>query len=108
MGVLRLSLRIPGARSLKDKRRVVAQFRDRLRARKNLSVAEIGHREEHGSAILAVASVSSDQRLLRSVLDQCAHDVSTWRGATVVDTWIEVQRPWDGDAQSQYDEFLNG
>ncbi len=108
VGVLRLSLRIPGARSLKDKRRVVAQYRDRLRAKKNLSVAEVGHHEEHGNAILAVASVSNDQRLLRSILDQVAHDVGTWRGATVVDTWVEVQRPWDADAQSQYDEFING
>jgi uncharacterized protein YlxP (DUF503 family) len=31
VGVLRLSLLIPGARSLKDKRRVVAQLRDRPR-----------------------------------------------------------------------------
>ena len=96
------------ARSLKDKRRVVAQYRDRLRARKNLSVAEVGHHDEHGSAIMAVASVSNDQRLLRSVLDQVAFDVGTWRGATVVDTWVEVQRPWDSDAQSQYDRFVDG
>jgi len=108
VGVLRLSLLIPGARSLKDKRRVVSQFRDRLRSKKNLSVAEIGHLEDHGSAILAVASVSNDQRLLRSVLDQVAHDVGTWRGATVIDTWVEVQRPWDAGAQSQYDGFING
>ena len=51
---------------------MVAQYRDRLRAKKNLSVAEIGHHDEHGSAIMAVASVSNDQRLLRSVLDQVA------------------------------------
>lgn len=108
VGVLRLRLSIPGARSLKDKRRVVAKYRDRLRAKKNLSVAEVGHYDEHGSAIMAVASLSNDQRLLRSVLDQVAHDVGTWRGATVIDTWVEVQRPWDAGAESQYDEFING
>jgi len=106
VGVLRLSLQVPGARSLKDKRRVVGQFRDRLRARKNLSVAEVGHLEDHGRAILAVATVSNDQRFVRSVLDQCAHDVGTWRGAIVVDTSVEVHRPWDGGTQSQYDEFF--
>lgn len=87
---------------------MVAQYRDRLRAKKNLSVAEIGHHDEHGSAIMAVASVSNDQRLLRSVLDQVAFEVGSWRGATVIDTWVEVQRPWDADARSQYDRFVDG
>ena len=87
---------------------MVAQYRDRLRAKKNLSVAEIGHHDEHGSAIMAVASVSNDQRLLRSVLDQVAFEVGSWRGATVIDTWVEVQRPWDADARSQYDRFGDG
>ena len=87
---------------------MVEQYRDRLRAKKNLSVAEIGHHDEHGSAIMAVASVSNDQRLLRSVLDQVAFEVGSWRGATVIDTWVEVQRPWDADARSQYDRFVDG
>ena len=92
VGVLRLVLGFP-APDLKDKRRVVAQYRDRLRARKNLSVAEVGHHDEHGSSVMAVASVSNDQRLLRSVLDQVAFDVGTWRSVLVVDTWVDVARP---------------
>ena len=108
VGVLRLALRVPGSRSLKDKRKSVAKVRDRLRSRKNLSVAEIGHLEDHSRAILAVATVGNDQRLIRSTLDRIVHDVSTWRGALIEDTSIEVQRPGDASFESQYDEWKQG
>ena len=108
VGVLRLSLRVPGSRSLKDKRKSVAQVRDRLRAKKNLSVAEIGHLEDHTRAVLAVAMTSNDQRLLQSTLDRVAHDVSTWRSAIVEDSTIQINRPWDVSLKNQYDEYITG
>jgi hypothetical protein len=108
IGVLRLVLRVPGARSLKDKRRAVAQIRDRLRARKNLSVAETGHLEDHQHAILSVAMVANDQRFVRSQLDQVAHAVSSWRAALVVDATIQANRPWDAAPENQYDDFIDG
>ena len=108
LGVLRLSLRIPGSQSLKDKRRAVGQIRDRLRSKKNLSVAEIGHLEDHHHAVLAVALVANDQRFIRSALDKIAHEVSTWRSALVEDATIQVNRPGDDSAQNQYDDLING
>ena len=104
VGVLRLALRVPGSRSLKDKRKSVAQVRDRLRSRKNLSVAEIGHLEDHSRAILAVSLVGNDQRFIRSALDRIVHDVGTWRSALIENTSISVQRPGDAGSESQYDE----
>ena len=102
VGVLRLSLRFPGSRSLKEKRKPVAQIRDRLRSRKNLSVAEIGHLEDHSRSILAIALVANDQRLVRSILDQIVHDVASWRNALIEDSSITIQRPEDGNLESQY------
>lgn len=108
VGVLRLALRVPGSHSLKDKRKSVAQVRDRLRSRKNLSVAEIGHLEDHSRAILAVAMVGNDQRFIRSALDRVVHDVGSWRAALIEDTSIQVQRPGDASFESQYDEWKKG
>src|SRR5439155_15492856 len=43
VGVMKLSFHLPGARSLKDKRQVVRSFRDRVRARLDVSIAEVEH-----------------------------------------------------------------
>ena len=105
VGVLRLALRVPGSRSLKEKRKPIAQIRDRLRARKNISVAEVGHLEDHSRCILAVAMVANDQRFIQSSLDQIIHDVGSWRGALIEDSTITIKRPEDVTLESQYDEW---
>lgn len=60
VGVSRLVIQIPGARSIKDRRRVVKSFKDRLRARLPVSVAEVGDAERLNLATLGVAVVSGD------------------------------------------------
>ena len=45
LGLLHLEFRIAGASSLKDKRRSVKSFKDRLAARRNVSVAEVEDRK---------------------------------------------------------------
>ena len=102
VGVLRLGLYVPGARSLKDKRRVVASVRDRLRARHGLSVAEVGHLDDHLRAIMAVGMVSNDPRHLRSVLDQIASDLQNWCEARIESASVEVLRPFGGGAAEDW------
>ncbi|MAY80319.1 MAG: hypothetical protein CL930_05970 [Deltaproteobacteria bacterium] len=108
IGLLRLGLRVPGSRSLKDKRRAVSQIRDRLRARHNLSVSETGHLEDHGRAILCIALVANDRRFVQSVLDGIAHEVGQWRAALVENASVVTFRPGDESDESQYDEWTNG
>jgi len=45
VGVARIVVQIPGARSLKDRRGVVRSYKDRVRARLRISVAEVGDAE---------------------------------------------------------------
>jgi uncharacterized protein len=97
VGVLRLSLVIPTARSLKDKRRVVSRIRERLRAKKNLSVAEVGHLESHTRAILAVCLVSNDPRNVRSQLDALAHEAERLVPGAVSGRTVSIFPPPDSD-----------
>lgn len=60
VGVLRITFHIPHARSLKDKRAVVRHFRDRVRARHSVSVAEVGAHDVIQTAIFGVAAVGPD------------------------------------------------
>ena len=50
VGVLRFSLEIVGARSLKDKRSVVRSLKDRVQSRLRVSIAEVGAGRASGSA----------------------------------------------------------
>jgi len=103
VGVLRLQLHVPGSRSLKDKRKAVVQVRDRLRARHNLSVAEVGHLEDHKRAVLTCVMVANDSRFLRSALDSIAHQVGTWRAANIEDVAVQLMRPHDERGPGHYD-----
>lgn len=66
---LRLSVQVPGARSLKDRRRAVLSFRDRVHARHGAIAAEVGWLEEPTRAVLGVVLAGNDAKLLRSRLD---------------------------------------
>lgn len=70
VGVLTFRLSLPGCGSLKEKRMVVKSLRDRIRHRFNVSVAETGSQDIWSRGELTVAVVSSDGRLVDSILDK--------------------------------------
>lgn len=90
VGVARLVLQIPGARSLKDRRHVVKSFKDRVRARLRVSVAEVGNAELHQVATLGVAVVSPSSRLCDEVLSQVANMAQNLSGAILADLATEI------------------
>ena len=94
VGVLRLSLLIPGARSLKDKRRVVAQLRDRVKARHHLHAAEVGSLDDHNRAVMALSIVSNEAVAARSFLDRLTHDIGGFSDGIIESATVEVLRPF--------------
>jgi uncharacterized protein len=70
IAILQFELLIPGAASLKDKRRVVASLKDRLHREHQVSVAEVGLLDRPGAARLALALVATDGRYAGQVLDR--------------------------------------
>lgn len=69
VGLLTLELLIHEAESLKDKRSVVNSILDRIRARFNVSAAQIDNHDLWQSATLAVAVVSNDKATVDTVLN---------------------------------------
>ena len=90
VGVLRLTFHVPHARSLKDKRRVVQKFRDRVRARFGVSIAEVAAQDKLQRAVFGVSVVSSDAAVCDSVLEQVAHVAETQEDAVLTDRATEV------------------
>lgn len=85
VGVLRLELAVFEALNLKDKRRVIKSIKDRVRARFNVSVAEVDHLDSRQRATLAVAMVSNDAGYLHGGLDRIVEFVRSGGKATLVD-----------------------
>ncbi|MQA00450.1 MAG: DUF503 family protein [Dehalococcoidia bacterium] len=65
-----LTLHLPGAQSLKDKRAVVRSVVERLRSRLHLSAAEVGLQDRRQAALIGFATVSGDLTTARRLADE--------------------------------------
>ena len=90
IGVLQLSLFIPQANSLKSKRQILKSLKDKIRRKLNVSVAEVDSQDKWQSGTLAVACVSSDKRLLNSILSKVVNLVDTQHALELTDHAIEI------------------
>jgi uncharacterized protein len=90
VGVLRISLSIPGARSLKDKRSVVRSFKERVQSRLKVSIAEIGVLDDPRRATFGVACVSNAASVCDQVLGDVAHFANTLPDALLTDRATEI------------------
>jgi uncharacterized protein len=90
VGVLKLSFHLPGARSLKDKRQVVRSFRDKVRARLDVSIAEVDHLDLHQRATFGVAVVSNDATICDELLASVGKMANNVRDAVLVDRATEI------------------
>ena len=90
VGVTRLVIQIPGARSIKDRRRVVKSFKDRMRARLPVSVAEVGDTASLDLATLGVAVVSGDSARCDEILAAAVRMGRVLPDAVLADVRTEI------------------
>ena len=89
VGILHLKFFIRGARSLKDKRSVVKSFIQRIRAKHNVSVAEVANHDDIKIGTVAVAIVGSDTSFLQKVLEDIRQKAIGTVGAELVSDLID-------------------
>jgi uncharacterized protein YlxP (DUF503 family) len=90
VGVARLVIQIPGARSLKDRRQVVKSFKERARARLPLSISEVGDVERYQVATVGAVTVARDSGYVKSVLQELIDLASGLPDGVLADTKTEV------------------
>ena len=90
VGVARISLQIPDSGSLKAKRQVLRRVTDRVKARFNASVAEVGDNDLWQRAIVAVAVVGNDQRHVDEQLQKIMTFIDEMYVAPVIDKEMEI------------------
>ena len=88
VGTLKLTLDIPWANSLKDKRTVVKSLTAKLRDKFGVSAAEVGAQDIHRTAVLGIACVGSSVGVIDSVLDH----ILNWLEENCQATLTSVER----------------
>lgn len=89
IGVLTIEIHIEAAHSLKEKRHVVRGLKDRLRARHNVAVAEIGFQDSWQQALVSVVTVSSDHVHAEKVLSAVESAAADILGGMLVSSTVE-------------------
>ncbi|WP_050724526.1 DUF503 domain-containing protein [Vulgatibacter incomptus] len=84
IGTLRFVLQIPGVASLKGKRHILRKVIDRVRARFNVSVAEVGDNDLWQRATIGVAAVGNEPAFVNEVLDKVLRSVDE----SGVEAWV--------------------
>ncbi len=65
----KISMRIPGIKSLKEKRKIIKSLKDRIFAKFKISISEVGDNDIWQRATLGLAIVSSDRSYAQKSLD---------------------------------------
>lgn len=83
VGTLEIALRLPGCRSLKDKRQVIRSILEKLRRQFHVSAAEVGDHDLWGNATLGIATVGSHAATLESALQKIVDVIEASPDVTV-------------------------
>lgn len=83
-------MRLRSSHSLKDKRRVVRSVKDRVRARFNVSVAEVDDQDLWQSIVLGFAAVGADSDYVRGELEAILNQLRIHPEAELLDYDLQI------------------
>jgi uncharacterized protein YlxP (DUF503 family) len=85
-----VELHLPDVGSLKDKRHVLKGLKEKVRARFEVSVAEVDNQDVWQRATLALAYVSADARHANTVISKAMDYIEDNVAGRVIDTSVEI------------------
>lgn len=91
VGILRLTLHLPAPGSLKSKRHLVRSAIDRVKAKFNVSVAEVAENDLWQKSVIGVAAVGNDRAFVGETLDRVADFVASMHGGQILVTARDVE-----------------
>lgn len=89
VGLVHLEFHMSQAASLKDKRRMLKGFKDRLAASHNISVSEVAEQDKRHRGVLAIAMVGTDKRYMAGALQKIITAASSHRDMVLLNSEIE-------------------
>ncbi len=70
IGVLSLEIFLPFSHSLKEKRKILSSFRDRVRRRHNVALAELDYQDKWQRARIGIVTLNSGKKVVEDVLNR--------------------------------------
>ncbi len=90
IGLLKVELHLPGPQSLKEKRKITRSLTAKLRARHNISLAEVGYQDKWQRCLLAVACVANGSDLAHAQLGRVLGDIEREGDVLLTDYSLEI------------------
>ncbi len=90
LGTLSIRIVIRNSRSLKDKRRIIKSFKDRIRNKFNVSISETDAQDNHKYSKIAVAMVGTDRQYVNSTLSSLINFLRFFPQIELVDYELEL------------------
>ncbi|MBT9140835.1 MAG: hypothetical protein DDT30_01419 [Dehalococcoidia bacterium] len=90
VGVLTMGLRLPGIRSLKEKRSVLRPLITGIRQKFNVSIAEAGKQDKWQASVLTIVCASANSALAHRQLEQVLLFVEQDGNVMITDTNLEI------------------
>jgi len=101
IGVLTLTFRLHGNRSLKGKRHVAASLKQKLRNRFNVAVSEVAAQDRLDTLILALVTVAPDTPTAQSRLEKALMHAQAATSEELADSSLEIFAA-DGDPHNGF------
>lgn len=70
IGILTLEIHLPYSQSLKEKRKTLNGFRDRIRNKFNAAIAEIDYQDKWQRAKVGIVTLNSQKKLVDQILSR--------------------------------------
>ncbi len=99
VGVLRLTLHLPSPGSLKSKRHLLRSALDRVKARFNVSIAEVAENDLWQRSVVGVSAVGNDHAFVNETLDKVADFVGSMHGGQILITARDIEIVAYGDGE---------
>lgn len=90
IGTCTVTLRIPWASSLKEKRMVIKSLMDRMKNKFNISVAEVEEQDNHKIAVIGFACVTNETAHANSIIDKVMNFIEDNTEAEIEDEFREI------------------
>lgn len=90
VGVARLSLHVAESGSLKGKRQVLRKVIERVKARYNVSISEVGDQDLWQRATVALAVIGGDRRHVNEQVEKIIHYIEEMYVAPLVSRELEI------------------
>ena len=90
VGTLKISFRLTDNRSLKGKRKVVRSMVDKVKAKFNVAIAEVGANDKWQTIELGISTVGNDRRHVDASLSNVLGFLDSLYLAPIIDTQMEI------------------